>query len=328
MDRRRSIVTLAAAAASPWAGAQTPADYPKGPVTLLVAYPPGGSTDLVARIIERELGKRLGTTMVIENVGGAGGTIGAQRVAAAVPDGQTLLLGTNNEMAIGKLINPSVRYDPQRQFAPIGLIGSQPMVLVAAPHTGVKTADDFVRIVKSKPGKFSYGSSGVGTGLHLAGEMIKQSTGVYVVHIPYRGVGPLTNDLLGGALDFGVFVLSSGLPAIRSGKVAAIGITAPLRARAAPEIAPLSDHPAMKGVDISSWFALFAPAGLKAPVAARLREAFTDTMATAEVRSKLEDAGVTLAAASPQPPDVRLAAYLAAETGKYARIVEFANIKE
>jgi tripartite-type tricarboxylate transporter receptor subunit TctC len=302
--------------------------YPSRPITMMVGYPPGGSTDLVARLLAPELASRLGQNIIVENVGGAGGTIGAQRVVNAAADGHTLLLGANNEMAIARLVNPSLRYDPRRDFSPVGLVATQSMVLVAAPHTGVKSLDDFVRVVKAAPGKFSYGSSGNGTALHLAGEMLKQSAQLFMVHIPYRGVAPLTNDLLGGQLDFGVFVLSSGLPHIRSGKLAAVGITEARRATQAADIPALSEHPALRRVNIGVWFGLFGPAGLPDPVMQRLRPAFLDAMRASELRRKLEDAGARPWTPAAEAPEVVLAQYQQVETEKYARVVDFAKIKE
>ncbi len=327
--KRRTLLCAASAAAlaatAPALHAQ--ADYPNKPITLIVGYPPGGSTDLTGRIVAEALGKRLNQTVVVENVGGAGGVIGAQRVANAAPDGYTLLLGSSNEMAIAKLINPAVKYEPQRDFTPIGMVASQPMVFVAAPHTKVKTVEEFLNLVKANPGKYSYGSSGNGTALHLAGEMIKENSGAFMVHIPYRGVAPLTNDLLGGQLDFGVFVLSSGLPHIRAGKVNAIGTTEARRSQQTPDIAALSENPALRKVNIGSWFALFGPAKLPPAVSAKLGKALSEAIASPETRKKLEDAGARPATVSGDPPEALLQAYMKSEMEKYARVVDFAKIR-
>jgi tripartite-type tricarboxylate transporter receptor subunit TctC len=321
------LACAAFAMAVPLAARAQSSDYPSKPITLVVGYPPGGSTDLTARTLAAELARRLGQPVVVDNVGGAGGTLGAQKVAQAAPDGYTLLLGTNNEMAIAKLVNPAVRFDAQRDFTPIGRIASQPMVLVASSKTGVKNVNDFLAQVKKNPGKFSYGSSGVGTALHLAGEMVKESAGLFVVHIPYRGVAPLTNDLVGAQLEFGVFVLSSGLPHIRSGRVVALGTTEAKRSQAAPDIPALAEHPALNKVDISSWFGLWGPANLPAATQQRLQQALADTLATAEVRKKLEDAGATMAPSGAALAPA-LAQFQAAEIQKYRRIVDFAKIRE
>lgn len=323
--KRRDVVRLAGASiAASTLGVAKAQNYPGSkPISIVVGYPPGGSTDLTARTVGAELAKKLGTTVVIDNVGGAGGTLGAQKVASAAPDGYTLLVGANNEMAISKLVSSAVRYDSISSFTPVGLIASQPMVLVASTKMNVKTVDEFIKLVKANPGKYSYGSSGVGTALNLAGEMVKEASGTFLVHIPYRGVAPLTNDLIGGQLDFGVFVLSSGLPHIKSGKVVALGITEGQRSKAAPEIATLSEHPLLKNVKISSWFGLWGPAGMPAPVTQRLQQALGEVMATSDVRNKLEAAGASFFA-----PGQSLADYQRSEIANYKRIVDFAKIKE
>ena len=297
--------------------------YPTKPITIVVGYPPGGSTDLVARLVGPELSQRLGQPVVIENLGGAGGAIGAQKVAKAAADGYTLLVGANNELAIAPLINKAVRYKVAQDFTPIGLVASQPMVLVASPRTGVKNAADFVKLVAANPGKYSYGSSGVGTALHLAGEMIKDSAHLQMTHVPYKGVAPLTNDLVGNNLDFGLFVLSSGLPHIKAGKVVALGTTEAKRSSAAPDIAALAESPQFKGVDINSWFAVMGPAHMPAPVVARLQTALRETLQSPEFRKKLEATGNVVAS-----PSVDLGKYLQTEVAKNRKIVEFAKIEE
>lgn len=294
--------------------------YPNKPITVVIGYPPGGSTDLTGRTLAHELAKRLGVPVVIENVGGAGGVIGAQKVVNAMPDGYTLLVGSNNEIAISRLVSPAVKYQI-KDFTPIGLIASQPMVLVASQKSGVKTVEQFLSVVKKNPGRFSYGSSGVGTALHLAAEMVKEKDGLFITHIPYRGVAPLANDLLGNNIDFGVFVLSSGLPHIRSGKVFALGTTEAKRSAVAPEIAALSENPTLKGVDMGVWFALMGPAKLPEPVMARLKKAFDEAMQSPELRKKLEDSGSTVA-----PPNVDMPRFLNVETAKFKKIVDHAKI--
>lgn len=323
--RRRRWLTAAGSLtlAAAWPVRAQPEDYPSKPITLVVGYPPGGSTDLTARTVAAELTRRLGRQVVVENLGGAGGALGAQKVAQAAADGYTLLLGANNEMAIAGLVNPALRYDPVRQFTPIGLVASQPMVLVAGPRTGVKDVAGFIELTKRNPGKFSYGSSGVGTALHLAGEMVKESAGIFVVHIPYRGVAPLTTDLLGGQLEFGVFVLSSGLPHIRSGKVIALGTTESKRSAVTADIPALAEHPSLRQVDISSWFGLWGPAGLPPAVVRRLQTALAEALTAPELRQKFSESGATVAA-----PGATLGNYQVGEIAKYRRIVEFAKIRE
>lgn len=303
------------------AAAQTDG-YPNKPITIVVGYPPGGSTDLTGRTLAHELSKRLGVPVVIENVGGAGGAIGAQKVVNALPDGYTLLVGANNEIAISRLVSSNIKYHWQ-DFTPIGLIASQPLVLVAAPKMGVKSAEDFIKLTKAKPGQFSYGSSGVGTSLHLAGELIKEQAGIFMTHIPYRGVAPLTSDLIGNNIEFGVFVLSSGLPHIRSGKVIALGTTEKVRSKVTPDIPALAEHPALKNTDIGTWFALMAPGKLPDSIQIRLRRALADALQDPELRSRLEASGSTVVQGQTD-----MIKFLRDETAKYQRVVDFAKIRE
>jgi tripartite-type tricarboxylate transporter receptor subunit TctC len=313
-----ALCGLACMASAP-ASAQA---YPNKPITLVVAYPPGGSTDLTGRALGAELSSRLGVPVIIENLGGAGGAIGAQKVANAAPDGYTLLVGASNEVAINKLVNGNVKYE-LKDFTAIGLIASQPLVLVAAPSAGVKNSGEFLALLKKNPGKYSYGSSGVGTSLHLPGEMLKQQGGIFMTHVPYRGVAPLTNDLLGGNIDFGVFVLSSALPYIRSGKMVALGTTEAKRSAVTPDLPALNENPNLKSLDIGVWFALMGPAKLPEPVAARLKKALGETLQSPDFRKKME------AASSVVPTsEVEIDKFLVSETAKYKTIVKFANIKE
>lgn len=297
-------------------------NYPSKLITIVVGYPPGGSTDLTGRVLANALAKSLNATVVVENVGGAGGAIGAQKVLNAAPDGHTLLVGANNEVVINRLVSPTIKYSWQ-DFTPIGMIASQPLVLVAAPRMGVKNTEEFIKLVKSNPGRFSYGSSGVGTSLHLAGEMVKEQAGIFMTHIPYRGVAPLATDLIGNNLDFGVFVLSSGLPHIRSGKVVALGTSEKKRSMLTPDIPALAEHPALKNTDISTWFVLMAPGKLPEPVAAKLRKGLADALQNPELRSKLEASGSAVAQGA-----VDMNKFLREESAKYQRIVDFAKIRE
>jgi len=322
LPRRAALLCgLAAALAAP-ATAPAQEAYPAKPITIVVGYPPGGSTDLTGRAVAAELSNKLGVPVVVENVGGAGGAIGAQKVASSAPDGYTLLVGANNEIAINKLVTKKVKYDI-KDFTAIGLVASQPLVLVASTGAGVKNLAEFTQKVSKNPGKFSYGSSGVGTSLHLAGEMVKEQGKLFMTHIPYRGVAPLTNDLMGNNLEYGVFVLSSGLPHIRSGKVIALGTTEARRSATTPDIPALAETPQYKNVDIGTWFALMAPANLPKPVFDKLKKALNDSLQSPDFRKKMEAAGSTVAATS-----VDIDQFLAAEVAKYRKIVEFAKIEE
>ena len=304
------------------AGSAFAADnYPSRAITMVVGYPAGGSTDLVGRFVADGLASRLGQPVVVENLGGAGGVIGAQKVSKAPADGYTILVGANNELAIAKLINKAVKYNIG-DFTPIGMVGSQPMVLVASPKAGVKNAAEFTALVSKNPEKFSYGSSGVGTALHLAGEMVKEQGHLQMMHVPYKGVAPLTTDLVGSNIEFGMFVLSSGLPQIKAGKVVALGTTEAKRSAITPDIPALSELPQYKNVDINVWFALMGPKNLPAPVAAKLKKALDETLASPEFRKKIEDTGNVVADSK-----VDAGKYINGEIAKYTKIVQFAKIE-
>jgi tripartite-type tricarboxylate transporter receptor subunit TctC len=211
--------------------------------------------------------------------------------------------------------------DGLKDFTPIGLVASQPLVLVATPKAGVRNAQEFIDAVKRNPGRFSYGSSGVGTSLHLLVELVKDKAKLDLVHVPYKGAAPLTTDLLGNNLDYGVFVLSSGLPYIKSGKLIPIGTSERKRSALTPDIPALGEHPTMQGIDVGTWFMLVGPAALPKPVADTLRAALADVLKSPGVRQKLEASGSTVADVQ---PDAR--AYIASEAAKYRRIVEVAGI--
>lgn len=298
-------------------------EFPQRPISLVVGYPAGGSVDLTARLFGEELSRRLGQSVVIENAGGAGGTIGAQRVARANPDGYTLLLGSTNEMVIAGMINTAVKYDSVKDFTPLGVIASQPMVLAASKASGVKTAEEYLKkLQENKPGQFNYGSSGVGTTLHLAGEMVNQSTGTKAEHVPYRGVSPLVTDLMSGQLDYGMLVLSSGLPQVRSDRITALGVTEKKRSPVAPEIPALAETPGFENVDINVWFALYGPAGLPEPIATKLSTALTEILGSEQFRQKMQDAGGEVA-----KPGINAARFQADETRKYGALVNSAKIE-
>jgi tripartite-type tricarboxylate transporter receptor subunit TctC len=292
--------------------------WPTGkPVTLVVGYPAGGSVDLVARTIAEPLSKRLGTPVVVENIGGAGGTIGAQKVVNATPDGYTLLLGSGSEVSIARLFNTAVKYNGETDLSHIGLIGVTPMVFVAGPKAGVKTMDDALARAKREPNKLSFASSGVGTPLHVSGELINLLGGTTFRHIPYRGAAQMVQDVLGSNVEFSVFVLSSALPHIESGKMTALGVTTPTRSRAAPQIPALAENPRLKGYDMNVWFGLFGPAKLPAPMTARLNKELNEILRDQEVWQKLQKAGITNDGGSPQA----LSSFIKAETSRVRAVV-------
>jgi tripartite-type tricarboxylate transporter receptor subunit TctC len=304
------------------AQAAAPADtYPSRQITLVVGYPPGGSTDLTGRVVGEELARILKATLVIENQAGGGGGLAAQRVAKATADGYTLMMASNNELVINQYINRQIKTDGQKDFTPIGLVATQPMMLVATQKAGVRNLNEFVDKVKQKPGAFSYGSAGVGTALHLLGELVKDKAKLDIEHVPYKGAAPMTTDLLGHNIEYGVFVLSSGLQYIKAGKLVALGTSEAKRSPLTPDVPALGEHPALQGIDVGTWFMLVGPTGLPQPVTQKLRTALAEALKSPAVRQKLEASGSTVTDTQPN-----LQGYLASEAAKYRRIVEVAGI--
>ena len=308
---------LAALALAPLSAAFAQA-WPAGKaINLVVGYPAGGSVDLVARIISEPLSKRLGTPVIVENVGGAGGTIGAQKVVNANPDGYTLLLGSGSEVSIARLFNTAVKYNGETDLAPIGMVGITPMVFVAGPKSGAKTIDEAIALSKRNPNVMSFASSGIGTPLHVSGELINMVAGTSFRHIPYKGAGQMVQDVLGGNVEFSVFVLSSALPHIEAGKMIALGVTTPQRSRAAPQIPALAESTRLKGYDMNVWFGLFGPSKLPAPMVARLNKELNEILRDQAVWQKLQKAGISNDGGTPQA----LSAFIKAETQRVRAVV-------
>ncbi|NUO86612.1 MAG: tripartite tricarboxylate transporter substrate binding protein [Cupriavidus sp.] len=319
-----AALCLAAYAGAASSAAAAAATWPTKPITLVVGYTAGGSVDLVARTIAPELGKRLGQSVVIENLGGAGGTIGAAKVVKAEADGYTLLMGSGSEVSIARLTNPAVRYDGEKDLAPVTFVGTQPMVLVGKPGLPAKNAAELITLAKAQPGKLSYASSGVGTPLNLAGELIKQQGRVEITHVPYKGASAMATDLLGGQIDLAGMVLSSALPHIQANRVQAYGVTNARRSPVAPNVPALAETTALKGVDMGVWFGLMGPASLPKPVVERLNTEMQAVLAMPEVKKKLAEAGVEVAPGNP----AQFGSFIRRETGRYRTIVQTAGIQQ
>ena len=317
IGRRRLLAATAVSAlmlmqqvhAQSWPQAKT--------INLVVGYPAGGSVDLVARIISEPLGKRLGAQIIVDNIGGAGGAIGAQKVVSAAPDGYTLLLGSGSEISIARIYNTAIKYNGETDLTAIGLIGTTPMVFVAGPKTGVKTMDEALALAKRNPGMLNFASSGIGTPLHVAGELINLKAGTSFRHVPYRGAPQMVQDVLGGNIEFGVFVLSSALPHIESGKMVALAVTTPQRSRAAPQIPALSEFAKLKDYNMNVWFGLFGPAKLPQDMAIRLNKELGEVLRDPAVWQKLQKAGISNEGGTPQA----LSSFIKAETQRVRSVV-------
>jgi tripartite-type tricarboxylate transporter receptor subunit TctC len=321
--RRRALLAALAFAACATTALAEPA-WPARPITLIVPYGAGGNVDVMARWIAPELATRLGQPVVIENVSGAGGVIGTEKAVRARPDGYTLLLSVESTVVIAKMVTPStVRYDGLADLVPVTLLGAQPLALVGKPALQPKTSEALYADLKAAPGKYSYASSGVGTSLHLGGELLKQRGGVDMVHVPYRTGVQIVSDLSGNQLDLAVLPLSMVIQQARAGKLRVYGVMSETASAAMPEAPPLASVPAWRGADVSVWQGIFAPKGTPPQIVAQLHAALAQVLANPGVRRNFEEGGVTPLGAGPK----EFAAFLQGEDAKFGAIVAKGNIK-
>ena len=297
-------------------------DYPSRPITLIVGYSAGGSTDSVARPFAEVFGRVLKTRVIVENFAGAGGALGALKVVTARPDGYTLLMGGNGELIATKLINPKQPYDGQKDLAPIGVVNHQGGMLLASRQSGVKTTDQFIQLLRKNPGKYNYGSSGTGSMFHFAGELVRERTGTQIAHVPYRGVPALGNDLAGGSLEFGYMGTGPAKSLIDAGIVVPIAVTSGTRAPIYPNVPALAEHPELKGYELTGWFALMAPKAVPEPVIAKLKAALKETLKDARLRQSFNELG-----GMPMIEDEDLPALMRAEDARYRKFVATAQLE-
>jgi tripartite-type tricarboxylate transporter receptor subunit TctC len=311
---------LALAAGSPAALGQSA--YPSKPITYIVPFGAGGTTDVLARLVTTKAGPALGTTFVIENKPGAGGSTGSDITAKAAPDGYTIQGGTISSHAINASLYTKLPYDPIKHFQPLTMIGSMPNVLVVRADSPYRTLQDVVNAAKSKPGTINYASSGSGTSQHLAGVFFEQMTGGKMVHVPYKSSAESVNALLGGqGADLIFENLAPALPHIKAGKLRALGVTSEKRSPALPEVPAIAET--LPGFAIVSWQAIFAPAGVPQPVLERLSTELIKAVNDPDTRSKLVAQGIDPSGMAP----AELAAFQKAEVEKWARVIKTANIK-
>jgi tripartite-type tricarboxylate transporter receptor subunit TctC len=288
----------------------------------VVPFPAGSSTDIIARIVAQKLVATLGQQVVIENRVGASGNIGAETIAKAAPDGYTIGIATASTHAVAASLNTNLPYDPIKDFAPITLVAGVPNVLVMNPAkaeaNGIKNVADLIKYAKANPGKLNMASSGNGTSIHLSGELFKSMTGTFLVHFPYRGSGPALLDLIGGTMDLMFDNLPSAMPQIKAGKLKALAVTTSQRSAALPDVPTIAEAGPVKGFDASSWFGLLAPAGTPADIVSRIQQESAKALGTPALKERLLAQG---AIPSGMPP-AEFAAYIAAETKKWAQVVK------
>ncbi len=297
--------------------AQTAANWPTKPIRYIVPFAPGGTTDILARMIGEKLAVVLGQPIVVENKAGQGGSIGAAELARAAPDGYTIGGGTISSHAINATLYDKLSYDPVTSFAPITLYATQPNVLLVHPSVPVKNLAEFIQLLKANPEKYSFGSAGNGTSQHISGELFKTMAGVKMQHVPYRGSGQMMPDLLGGNLLVAVDNIATAIPHVKAGKLRALAVTTAVRSSVAPDVPTMAES-GLVGYELSSWQAVFAPAGTPAPIVERLYTEIARILKTPEIQKRLTDLGLDPSGMSPQ----ELAALVKADVPRLGKIVK------
>ncbi len=294
MTRRRSLLRATAllpfAAAAPLA-AQPSSAWPRQTIRLVVPFPPGGNTDLIARVLAKSMAAELGQPVVVDNRAGAGGNIGVDHVVKSAPDGYTLAYSTLSTYALNVGLYKSLPFDPLKDLAPIATTVEVPLVLVVPGNSGIRTLGELLERLKSQPGKFSYGSAGSGTSSHIACHLFARMAGVDVQHVPYRGTGPAMNDLIGGVIAFGMDAPSVVAPMVQAGRLNAIAVAVPQRMKSLPQV-PTFDEAGLKGFRAYSWNALWAPARTPVEVLDRINAAVNKAMADPANARQIEELGV------------------------------------
>lgn len=301
-DRRHSLIAIAALAAGlgAAAGAHAQAGYPNGPIRFVVPYPPGRPTDLMARLLQPELQKRLGVPVVVDNKSGAGGNVGSAEVAKQAPaDGQTLLLAASGPMAVNGTLYRSMSFNALSDLAPVVQLSAFPLVLEVHPSVDAKSLKEFVAAAKAQKEPFTYASAGNGTPQHLAGELFARAAGVKFVHVPYRGAGPALNDVLGGQVKVMFDILASSLQHIQAGKLRPIAVTSARRSPALPNV-PTMAEAGLPNFETSAWHGVAVRAGTPAPIIAKLNATFLDIFKDPAFRLKWEALGTPVVAGTPE----------------------------
>jgi len=321
MKRMRRVLhgclALALAAFASVAAAQV---YPAKPVKLIIPFPPGGSNDIVGRMSAAQLGERLGQQVVVDNRGGAGGTIGTDIAAKSPPDGYTLLL-ISTAYAFNTSIYKKLPYDPATSFVPVAMLGTGPAVLVVNPALPVNSVQELIALAKEKPGQLNNASAGVGSFQHLASELFRLQAGIDLTHVPYKGGGPAMMDLIGGQAQVSVGSLIQMLPHIRSGKLRALGTTGAKRSPALPDV-PTVAEAGVPGYEATNWWGILAPAGTPPAVVDRLNKELAAIALSAETKKRFESEGAEAVQMNP----AEFGKHVADETAKWARVVKEAGI--
>ena len=317
------IALLCVGTATHSPAAAQPGPYPVKPIRLVVPFTPGGSTDILARAIGQELTKAWGQSVIVDNVPGAGGAIGADKVAKAAPDGYTLLMGHIGTLAVNPSLYPKLPYNPVKDFAPVAWVARVPNVLVVHPSVAAKNVQELVALAKAKPGQLNYGSGGNGSAANLATEYFKLQTGVAMVHIPYRGTAPAVTDLIGGQIQ----VLFTGAPAVighvKSGQLRALAVSSPKRLDALPDLPTVAQATGIKDFEADQWYGVVAPAGTPREIITKLNAQINAALNTPELKARLASEG---AVATPGTPEV-FGALIAREIARWKPVITSGRVK-
>ena len=296
--------------------------YPTKPIRLVVPFPPGGATDILARDVAQKLTEAWGQQVIVDNRPGAGGNIGSELVAKSAPDGYTLEMGTVGTHAINASLYAKMPYDHVKDFVPVILVAGVPNVLVVNPAVPANSVAELIAYAKANPGKLNFASSGNGTSIHLSGELFKFMAGVQMTHVPYKGSAPALQDLIGGQVQLMFDNLPPSLPQIKAGKLRALAVTSLARAPALPDV-PTMAEAGLPGYEASSWFGVLAPAGTPPAIVTKLNAEIARWLATPEAKEKLSKQGANAAGGTPED----FAKHIAAETAKWAKVVKDSGAK-
>ena len=317
--QRRSFIAAAGTLAAPAVLAQ---EWPSGPVRIVVGFPPGGGTDALARVVAQKLTLMWGQQVIVENKAGVAGVLAAEYVAGQPGDGSTLLMAHINSHALAPSLQPKLRYNIERDFTPIVLVGVTPNLLIAGSAQGAKTVKDVVALCKAKPGAVSFGSAGSGSAQHLALEMFKLRAKVDAMHVPYKGSGPLLTDLIGGQIQYSFETMTAATPHVKNGRVVAIAQTRTKRAKGHPSV-PTMQEEGFDGFEATTWYGLAGPGKLSAGITNKINRDVNTILAMPDVQEKLETYGAEDGGGTPE----KFAQVIRSEQEKWARVVKDANVK-
>jgi tripartite-type tricarboxylate transporter receptor subunit TctC len=323
MIRRRTLIAATAATlATPMLRAQTLPNLPSGPIRIIVGFPPGGGTDILARVIAPRLQEMWKVSVVVENRAGAAGVLAADYVAKAPPDGNILLMGHINSHAIAPALQPRLSYNAESDFAPVVLVGVTPNLLVCNVDQPAKTVPDLLALCRARPGHVTFGSAGPASAQHLALELFKHQAKVFALHIPYRGSAPMITDLIGGQVQYSFDTMTAATPHVKSGKLIAVAQTRTARSKAYPNV-PTVAEAGFPGFDATTWYGLIAPAKVNPGYLKRLNEDVNRILVVPEVVERLAASGAEDSGGTPE----RFAEFIKSERSKYITLVKEANIK-